>query len=223
MAEPNNTLPKPVDNPNPQNAQISPKPEKTNKKLLAIILTIAIVIVALAVVLIVILTRPQTAPAGGDEPKPEEQKSDEVVGYDPGHPLPDDDKLDNDRTAEYTDALKVYAKLGETISYEELEKAVKDVAPKCTVTQTYDLGTISCGDNDRVRFNIEEKDGAKTTSYFNYSSTIGEENALFIRDVGGGKYEFGNDALLGEYSNKQRAINAYLYYIDLHKEFTKNQ
>lgn len=206
---------------NMQYAQVPQQPEKSHKKLLAIVIAVAIIIVAAAVVLIAASTRQQATPTTTDEEKkPQEEKPGEVVGFDPGHPLPDDDKLDKDNSKEYTDALKVYIKLDKPMSYSELEEFVKGISSSCKVSQKYDLGTIYCNGSDRINFNIEEKNNTKTASYFNYSNSFKEEVVVFIRDLGDGRYEFGNDALLGTYSNKNRAINAYLYYITQYEKYS---
>ena len=246
----NDQLPTPTINPDPQvtqipqnvqsvknaqNPQTPPQPEKTHKKLLATIIIITIIIVATAVVLIAAVTHQRATTTSDNEEKPQkEQKTEGVVGYDPGHPLEDNKDLDVDRSAEYHDSLKVFIELNEPLQYSDLQQKVASISSKCKVSLLSKppiddveiperIGEILCDDAGVIRFNYKKEGNKEIVSGYNYSEAFAIENVVFIRDLGDGRYEFGNDALSGIYSNKNRAINAYLYYLDLRKEYTKNQ
>ena len=82
-------------------------------------------------------------------------------------------------------------------------------------------GNISCGETDIIRFTYKDYDGAEKAGTFNFAYPYDEQYVIFINELEDGTYEFGNDALLGVYSNKNRAINAYLYYKEKHNEYGK--
>ena len=222
----NNQIPTPIQQPSmPTNGMANPlQGQQDNKKhtgLLIAVIIIGLILVSAAVIIIATMTRQQTPSTDNGQQGQQQEKPGEVTGYDPGHPLPDNEDLDKDRSSEYTDALKIFIKVGQLMQYKELEQLVKGISTKCNITQYRDLGTIECGGADKVRFAIDENNDNKTTSYYNYTNSFTEDAVVYIRDLGEGKYEFGNDALIGQYSNKNRAINAYLYYAEQYGIYSK--
>lgn len=205
-------------------SQTQPQPQPTPKKSRKVVIVLIIFLFAIAAitgVAIVMLNNRQQEPVAEQPAK--EEKPGEVTGFDPGHPLPDNEALDTDNTDKYTDILKLYIKLDEEMTYDELKATTEAEIPECTITLGRDFGKIfSPNSTDVISFDYSP--ATKQTSFFNFSHALGDDqNVVRIVKLDDGKYEFGNDALIGTYSNKNRAINAYLYYLDQYKKYGKKE
>ena len=209
----------------PQQSQPQPQTQPTPKKSHKVVIVLIIFLFAIAtitgVAIVMLNNKPQEPVA--EQPAKEEEKPGEVTGFDPGHPLPDNEELDADNTDKYTDILKLYIKLNEEMTSDELKTTAEAEIPECTITLGRDFGKIySPNSTDVISFDYSPS--TKQTSFFNFSHALGsDQNVVRIVKLDDGKYEFGNDALIGTYSNKNRAINAYLYYLDQYEKYGKKE
>ena len=196
--------------------------QENNKKKSIIITSTILIITAIIVavsVTIIMQKKPEQPPV---EEEPVTEQPGEVTGFDPGHPLEDNEDLDKDRSAEYSVLLKLYIKLDEEMSYDDLNNLVKTDVPGGSITLGSDYGKIfDDGTGDVISFDYAPD--TKNASFFNFAHSIKSENVVRIVKLEDGNYEFGNDALSGIYSNKNRAINAYLYYMEKYNEYGKKE
>ena len=201
----------------PENSQNN-KPANPSKTILIIVAAVAAVIVIAALLVILLSKKPND---GGQGTPPASQPDPNLIeGYSPGAPLADSSDLDKDRTSEYSKILKLYAKLTPNMSYGDIIKTAKAEIPDCTINEWSGFVRITAeNDDERIRFAVEEENGVKKASDVYFTNVLEEDFTLSITE-NNGQYVFKNYILEGAYSNKNRAINAYLHYLDKYKEDT---
>ena len=198
-----------IQTPTSFNQQAIQSPNNQNGKyasLKVIAILISVILVVVAIIATIILLTPQNKPE--EQPKPVEE---EYNPFTSGRKIfEDNEELDKDLGEKYDSLTKFYLELNNDMPYTQL-KTLAESYGFSEVAAYGDTGIISIGEQVYIKFNIDEQDGKQTASKYTLNREMnGADVVRYVAPIDDGKYEYYNGVDYTTYSNRKRAVNAFI-------------